>query len=128
MMPSYGVRKNLRDQSVVRLRGELHGQLRARCRMVHLQRSAFETALEGRRIFAKIVNEAGERGRVLRAEFCAAPAGPLCDRMQVFGQRLPTLLVMVLKRVRKKRAVSFGQSLHAQLPSPAPNIAGEHQG
>ena len=53
MMPSYGVRKNLRDQSVVRLRGELHGQLRARCRMVHLQRGAFETALESRRIFAQ---------------------------------------------------------------------------
>ena len=127
MMPSYGVRKNLRDQSVVRLRGELHGQLRARRRMVHLQRGAFETALEGRRIFPKIVNEARKRGRVLRAEFCGPPAGPLCDRTQVFGQRLPTLLIAVLKRVRKKRALSFGQSLYAQLPSPAPNIAVERQ-
>ncbi len=127
-MPSHGVRENLRDQSVVRLRGKLHGQLRACCRMVHLQTGAFETALEGRRIFAQIVNEARERGRVLRAEFCGPFARPLCDRMQVFGQRLPTLLVMVLKRVRKKRALSFGQSLHVQLPSPAPNIAGERRG
>ena len=76
----------------------------------------------------KIVDEARERGRVLRAEFCAAPARPLRDRSQVFGQRLPTLLVVVLKRVRKKDALSFGQSLHAQLPLPAANIAVERQG
>ena len=124
MMPSYGVRKNLRDQSIVRHRGELHGQLRARRRMVHLQRGAFETALKGRRIFAKIVNETRERGRVLRAEFCRALARPLCDGTQVFGQRLPTLLISPLKRVRKKRALSFRQSSMPRLASPTVSIAG----
>ena len=127
MMPSYGVRKNLRDQSVVRLCCELHGQLRARGRMVHLQRGAFETPLESRRIFPKIVDEAGKRRRVRCAEFCAAPTGTLRHRSQVFDQRLPTLLLAVLKRVRKKDALSFGQSLYARLALPAVSIGVERQ-
>ncbi len=63
------------------------------------RRASCEPGLKLDRVFAKIVEKAGEPRRTRRAEFLRPLAGELLDRRQMVGERVPFRFWRIFKRM-----------------------------
>lgn len=109
-----GVGDQFRHQTILPALGEFANLLRARAGVVNPFAST-QPALKTFGIFAKVVQQPGEPGRLASPEFRAAPCRQFRHSNQVIAQGLPIALVRLPGGMREKPCHAHSSSLPRRL-------------